>query len=81
MSKYKKLELTLGKKYNISNWKDISYIIPIRYISGATRMGYVHNKRIVYVPASYYCQVSFLDGKSELINMKTRDLRKYIKNT
>ena len=80
MSKYKKLELTLGKKYDISNWKNISYIIPIRYIKKHV-WAYDMNNKPSYHPASYYCQVSFLDGKSQLLNMKTRDLRKYIKNT
>ena len=80
MSKYKKLELTLGKIYNISIWKDVSYIIPIRYIKKHAWASDMNNNPS-YHPACYYCQVSYLDGKSQLLNVKTRDLRKYIKNT
>jgi len=79
MSKYRKLELTLGKKYHISNWKNISYIIPIRYITSSPRGRYLHNNRACYAPPCYYSQVSYLNGRSEFLNIKTKDLRKFIK--
>ena len=80
MSKYKKLELTLGKKYDISNSGDISYIIPIRYMKKHI-WAYDMNNKPSYRPARYYCHVSYLDGKSCFMVIRTSHLRKYIKNT